>query len=83
MYVGEFAARDAEFVLVFAREEGDEEVDVGPVACDAFEVGDFPFAQAVAAIFEDGVDLPGDADHHCRGDLEFPGCGIYDVAHHL
>ena len=36
VYVGEFAARDAEFVLVFAREEGDEEVDIGPVACDAF-----------------------------------------------
>ena len=30
-------------------------------------VGDVPFAQAVAAVFEDGVDLPGDADHHCRG----------------
>ena len=52
VYVGEFATRDAEFVLVLAREEGDEEVDVGPVACDAFEVGDVPFAQAVAAIFE-------------------------------
>ena len=83
VYVGKFSARDAEFVLVFAREEGDEEVDVGPVACNAFEVGDVPFAQAVATVFEEWVDLPGDADHHCRGDLQFMGRGIYDVAHHL
>ena len=83
VYVGEFASGDAEFVLVFTREECDEEVDVGPVARDAFEVGDVPFAQAVAAVFEGWVDLSRDADHHCRGDLQFPGCGIYDVAHHL
>ena len=29
------------------------------------------------------VDLSRDADHHCRGDLQFMGCGIDDVAHHL
>ena len=69
VYVGEFASGDTEFVLVFAREQCDEEIDVGPVACDAFEVGQVPFAQAVATVFEEWVDLSRDADHHCRGDL--------------
>ena len=66
--VGEFTGVDAEFVLVFATEEADEEAVFGEVEADAFDGAEVRFADSVAGEFEFGIDQVSDADHERHGD---------------
>ena len=66
--VGELAGVDAEFMLVFAAEEANEEAVFGEVEADSLDRAEVRFADAVTGEFEVGVDEVADADHERHGD---------------
>lgn len=78
--IGEFTGVDAEFVLVFAAEEADEEAVLGEVEADALDGTEVRFADAVTGEFEIGVDEVADSDHERHGDTAGQADGEHGFA---
>ena len=71
----ELAGVDAEFVLVFAAEQTDEEPVIREFEAESFDGAEIGFAYAIAREFEGRVNEIADADHDRQGDVEFAAGG--------
>ena len=73
--VAKLASGDAEGVLIFEGEGGDEEFILGEMGGEEFDGGEVGEAESIAGAEEVGVELAADADHHGEGLIEVAAVG--------
>ena len=73
--VAELASGDAEGVLIFEGEGGDEEFILGEMGGEEFDRGEVGEAETIAGAEEVGVELATDPDHHGEGLLVVAAVG--------